>query len=86
MVIWIFAEADSGWKSAAGCQCCSVGSYPLCMLKCKQIRSVIAMPVVAPRSEICYKTCVKNSDFYVLSLSCVVRAVFSDLIFSSLCL
>lgn len=81
-----FAGADSGWKSAAGCQCCSPGNYPLCMLKCKQIRSVIVMPVVAPRSEICYKTCVKKSDFYVLSLSCVARAVFSELIFSSLCL
>lgn len=55
------------------------------MLECKQIRSVIVMPVVAPRSEICYKTCVKNSDFYVLSLSCVVRScIFRTHIFKSL--
>lgn len=68
-----------------GCQCCSVGNYPLCMLKCKQIRIVIAMPVVAPRSEICDKTSVKNSKFYVLSLSCVVRSwIFRTRIFKSL--
>lgn len=75
----------SVWKSTPGCQCCSVGNYPLCMLKCKQIRIVIAMPVVAPRSEICDKTSVKNSEFYVLSLSCVVRSwIFRTRIFKSL--
>lgn len=43
------------------------------------------MPVVAPRSEIYYKTCVKNSDFYVPSLSCVVRScIFRTHIFKSL--
>lgn len=55
------------------------------MLKCKQIRSMIVMPVVAPRSEIYYKTCVKNSAFYVPSLSCVVRScIFRTHIFKSL--
>lgn len=54
------------------------------MLKCKQISSVIVMPVVAPRSEICCKTYVKNSDFYVFPFPVWLELNFRTHIFKSL--